>query len=112
MSMVYRIQDREGRGPFKPGVTVKWKSRLGLDMEPIWNELGISAFDIVSKIPQGMHSGCGRESIEQLALWFNTTERKTLHSLGYGLIVFEPTQILLRSPTQVLFAHLLPLSTL
>lgn len=109
---VYRMQDRQGRGPFKPGFTAKWKGYNGLDMLPLYMELGISPQAMDELCPVDMFCGIGCASLEMFTRWFDRTERRRLFGFGYAMVVFEPSRILAETPTQVLFAHCWPLSTL
>jgi hypothetical protein len=109
---VWRMQDRFGRGPFKPGFTKEWKGDGNLDLPPIYLELGISPQQMAGMIPPRMFGGCSVQSVDLLHRWFDRTERRRLAKFGYQVVRFEPTIILAETEIQVLFAHEWPLSML
>jgi hypothetical protein len=113
--MLYRIQDREGRGPFKPGFTMTWISDRDSEryrMGSIFEELGLPPGDLHRLIPFGVHAGCACVSEEQLRRWFTREEMRRLKRAGYGVCEFEPDIIIAETATQVLFGMKSPLSEL
>lgn len=110
--VIWRIQGSNGRGPFKPGFTSKWKGDIGLDLPPIYFEIGMTPQQMNAWLPFGPHYGVGCSSREQLYRWFNRGDRHRLMRLGYREIAFRPVKIIARTPNQVLFAHDKPLASL
>lgn len=108
---VYRFQDLEGRGPFRPGFTDRWRSDLdaGEDLPPFYVEMGVSPFAVPHLITPGFHAGVGCESREQLDRWFSKSEQLRLKALGFRMVEFTPSRIIARTPTQVFFEHATPL---
>lgn len=102
MSRVFRIQDREGRGPFRPGF-----SRLWLDADigdrarlPSWiEEFGEDAFD---GVPDRACGFSAVRTIEQLRAWFSDGERRRLHEFGFAAVEVPDANILRASEHQVL----------
>ena len=112
---VFRVQDSEGRGPFRPGFTKQWIEDTGVDVgthPPIYWELGIDPRRLGELIPEGMHAGVGCVSEQQLRSWFSRTELRRLFKFGFSVVKFVPDEIIAETPTQVLFAHRTPLSAL
>lgn len=114
---LWRIQDGEGRGPFKPGFSRVWldtEDRPGRadELPPIYEALGVKPGELWRLIPEGMHCGCACRSAEELAEWFSRPERRRLRRYGYDVVVFEPDLILAEPPKQVVFAMHRPLAGL
>lgn len=109
--IVYRIQDKDGRGPFKPGLSERW-----LDPEPKPHEETLVPWpiqfpDVLFHIQASRqkYCGCACASPEQLRLWFSVSEFKRLNALGYQSVMFEPYEILGQSDVQLVFRRLEPL---
>ena len=111
--VLFRIQDKEGRGPFRPGLSTQWADATGGKMlPPIYKELGIEPTKLRDIVPKGLHCGCACKTPTQLQDWFTRTERRRLLALGFGIVRFEPDVIIAETPNQVLFGCTEPLSTL
>jgi len=102
MIKVYRVQDSDGRGPFKPGVTEKWlRENQPDELEPF----------PVPKILSAMagarfrHIGCGCTALSQLRIWFTHGEYAMLLNLGYRAVEMWADEILLSDENQVLFSR-------
>lgn len=104
---IYRVQDKDGRGPWKPGFSHKWViARPDHDnLMPWFMEMG----PIHLEITKGLHWGTGCTSIDQLKRWFTEKEYKTLLKLGYKSVLFKADRILGKSMTQCLFERNKPL---
>lgn len=109
---LYRVQDAEGRGPFRPGFSRSWRDEHGPSLPPIYDELGIAFDKLRTLVPFGMAAGCACRSMEELRRWFSRAELRRLARHGYSVVAFEPDHILAETPTQVLFAMRAPLSLL
>lgn len=79
----FRVQDRDGRGPFKPGMPDRWRDPDGADYPPVQAEFGL---DWREEIPAGWHCGCAFRTVEQAARWFSPSECSRLAALGYQLV--------------------------
>lgn len=109
--IVYRIQDKDGRGPWKPGFSIKWSE----DHDEKWfkahptfyEEFGMGIF---KKMIYGMNMGSGCESLEQLRDWFTPSEYQKLKGFGYQAVKMEAGRILAMSPIQVVFERAKPLN--
>lgn len=111
---LWRLQDRQGRGPFRPGFSQHWLDAHAPDRDfpPIYEALGVKPGDLWRLLPQGMHCGCACRSREQLTAWFNRNERRRLVRYGYGIVVFEPDVVVRDLEHQTVFAMRRPLSEL
>lgn len=100
-TVVFRVQDRDGRGPWKPGFSECWvEDRDDHDnLKPWYQEMGM-----VHRLGiAGMHMGTACESLEQLRRWFTKSEYRTLRRYGYQAVQMEVRRILGKSETQLVF---------
>lgn len=107
---VCRIQDRFGRGPYRPGMPVLWVDDDGPVNPPWWREIGLSMHDAHSRMDDGHHWGCGFVSLQQMHAWFTAKEMRALSRLGYFLVWLRPDVILAETPRQVVFGCKAPLA--
>ena len=112
MLQVYRVQDAEGRGPYKPGMSKRWVDEDG-DPPPLpfVAEFGNGIIGhLNSKIDAyGGACGCACRSVDGLARWFTVTERPRLAALGYRIVSMGVNEVLAESEAQLVFWRLLPL---
>lgn len=84
---IYRVQDAEGRGPWRPGFSHLW---IDPDKDdalcppmmvefPDWRRR-------LARYPWVIHIGCCVDGIRGLHKWFTPREIATLTSLGYRLV--------------------------
>jgi hypothetical protein len=106
MPVVYRIQDKHGRWPWKPGFSHKWvESRDDhKNLLPSYQDFSTIFFGLLRP-----HIGCGCATIEQLQRWFTESEYKTLMNYGYMAVKLNVDEIIAKSDTQLLFRRNLPL---
>lgn len=102
---VYRVQDRAGRGPFRPGVTDQWRDVEGADHPPVQLDFGLSWR---AEVLEGWHCGCALPDIDAVRRWFSPWECHRLHVLGYNLVAIR-ARILRESVHQLLIVRPLPL---
>ncbi len=104
MKIIYRVQDKDGRGPFKPGFSHNW-----IDVDKDVTKLLPSFIDFpltLSAIKLGYYDGyCGTgcKNLEQLKKWFSENELKKLKELGYSIVSVKVHKILAESDIQLLF---------
>lgn len=111
--MAVRMQDRDGRGPFAPGLTRHWKRDEAPLLPPFFVELGIDPLEVPKRFPaNGGWIGCACDGWKQFYQWFSLYEITTLSNLGFAAVEFEPDEILVVTPTQLVFRHMSPLSSL
>lgn len=110
--ILWRVQDIDGRGPYRPGFSRYWSSLDGPTVLPWWTEIGLSLEQAIARIPQNMHGGSAFASLDQLAAWFTAEERERLDAFGFVIVRFRPDKIIAETPTQVVFAQNHPLAGL
>jgi hypothetical protein len=107
VTTIFRVQDLEGRGPFKPGVSSQWVEYRD-DYEnliPYFVE-----FPEIKEFKRGrLALGCGCKTIDQLRRWFNQSEYTTLRILGYHAVIMNVDKILAESDIQCVFSRKRPL---
>jgi hypothetical protein len=106
---VYRIQDKDGRGPFKPGFSHMWVDEEGPCHPSCMEDFG---WDFANLIPKGHAAGCAFRTMEQLNKWFSETELTKLELLGYRIAELEIEKVLAESPTQLLVCRKEPFKNL
>lgn len=108
MTTIYRIQDAEGRGPFRQGFSHKWvEPRVEHDdLIPWLVEFG--RVDL-NRTP-GFHVGCGCLLVDQLRTWFTKSEVKTLRKFGYHAVRMDVDKLLAFGPRQCVFERAKPLA--
>lgn len=100
---IYRVQDHEGRGPFRPGCSQFWAD-LGVERPPAWMQEFPLLAQTISESRRNLSYGCGCRTLRQLSKWFLPSEREKLRSLGYMVVSLEADEVLAGSDSQVVFA--------
>ena len=103
MTILYRVQDADGRGPWKPGLSNSWVD----ESRTFFPEILTDVFRI--RLPKSGYHGYACSSIPQLRLWFSPTEYATLSAFGYYAVITSGS-IIAASETQVLFTRKIPLN--
>lgn len=105
---VYRVQDREGRGPWRPGFSDSWvEDRADLALLIPWTtEFGMGILDHATP---GFAVGCGCTSLDALRRWFTPTEYATLRAVGYECVRIAGCRVLASSDIQCVFERRAPL---
>lgn len=106
---VYRVQDAEGRGPFRPGLSKLWiDDTTEAPSLPTWmDEFGWDVCDRLGK--PGEHFGSAVTTIDRISLWFTPIEQGRLARLGFQVVSFSDARVIAESENQVVFARLRPL---
>lgn len=110
--MILRVQDRDGRGPFKPGMSAKWCDASDApQFAPMYEEFGT---EIVGKMQDHLDKhggafGCGCRTRAKIDEWFTKREQIKLASLGYALVSMQEDSVFAESPDQVVFWRKRPL---
>lgn len=110
-NVIYRIQDSEGRGPFKPNYSSRWvvKRPDHDNLLPWMAENRKLAEELLSgKLKKNV--GCGCTTLDQLRRWFIKEECKILLKEGYRAYLMEVDEILFQSKVQTVFSHSTPFS--
>lgn len=101
---VFRIQDSEGRGPWRPGLSAAWSNPSRTDI-PVPYYVEFPRLKLKSTV---LHYGCGCNSIEQLTKWFDEYEIRLLSQIGFCLVTILADKVLAESENQVVFATTVP----
>jgi hypothetical protein len=104
-AVVYRVQDRAGRGPFRPGLTDQWRDTDGNNYPPIQLDFGTTW---QAEVLPGWHCGCALRDVAAVARWFTAFECQRLHILGFNLVSIR-ARVLRESPHQMIVVRPLPL---
>lgn len=104
---VYRIQDSDGRGPWKPGFSHRWVEDREdhANLVPWYSEFG----PVHQRAIIGMALGSGCRTLNQLRRWFTASEYATLLRLGYRAVRLDAGRILAESEIQCVFERAKPL---
>lgn len=111
---IFRFQDDEGRGPFKPGVTDRWLVEhegkpVGLIQQIGLHELRKLVVAFSTMFPhREFHYGFGCRSIDGLYRWFTAEERRKMASLGYHLVTMIADHAVAGNRDEIMFARILP----
>ena len=107
---VYRVQDVEGRGPWRPGFSRLWvRDRDDHDNLRPWVEQFGLAIIPRNHLPFGRHFGCACRTLEQLRRWFTAEEYATLQAYGYQAVSMDVQRVLAESDIQLVFQRSRPL---
>jgi hypothetical protein len=111
--IVLRVQDAEGRGPYRPGFSSRWVDRHGaISAVPLWwEEIGESMAAAHARMTGPYHFGCGFKAYAQFESWFSATERRRLERLGFHLVTVSADRVIADTPTQIVFGSILPLTS-
>jgi hypothetical protein len=106
--IVYRVQDRDGRGPWKPGFSMVWvEDREDLQRLLPWYE----EFGRVDHLGiYGMVMGSACRTLQQLRRWFTPKEYATLRRHGYRAVKLKVGRLLASSDVQCVFERAKPLN--
>lgn len=106
---VYRVQDADGRGPFRPGMSSRWVDDNDILPPPTWMaEFGP---DVMKDRRPDEFVACAVADLAQLSRWFSATEMPRLRALGYRLVALNVDRILAQSSNQIVFARRRPLNS-
>lgn len=107
--IIYRIQDNNGRGPYKPGFSHLWvQDRPDLkNLIPFYEEFGK---DVINQLNVWEYSGIGCKTKRQLRRWFTINEYKRLIRYDYFAVALQVDRVIAASDTQLLFSRTLPLN--
>ncbi|TXH10077.1 MAG: hypothetical protein E6R04_06500 [Spirochaetes bacterium] len=112
MKKIVRIQDSEGRGPWRPGVSRLWELPSGpVRCHPVQED-----FKNLEEIVSGahrrkLHIGCAIRQ-NNIGRWFSRGELEKLYEFGFGWVDCEECEILAESKHQAVVASQKPLKYL
>lgn len=106
-----RMQDDEGRGPWRPGFSRVWMTdktpKIGA---PIFMDRRL--LSVVGKAhADGLHIGCAVR-LDKISLWFTPQDVERLSSLGFFLVDASRCKVLLETDQQALVGWRKPLKKL
>jgi hypothetical protein len=106
---IYRVQDAEGRGPWRPGFSACWvEDRPDHEnLQPCFDEFPY----VLRKHMAGMAIGCGCRTLHQLRRWITFSEYSKLKGYGYQAVRMQPGRILGESAIQLVFDRAKPLNS-
>lgn len=108
MSVIYRVQDRSGRGPWRPGFSSVWSD---LELPEHWEQMvpACQKFGIACMNKPRYHVGVGCKSIQKLRCWISKTEYARLLSLEFRAVKMAVDGIAAEDDFQCVFFRSLPL---
>lgn len=112
MARILRVQDRKGRGPWRPGLSDRWTDPLRTGgLPPIYDEVPAFVALVNNAAREGLHIGCAtREPL--LRKWFTRDELLRLFDLGFGVVTCDGCEILIETPHQLVIGSRRPLRDL
>ena len=109
MTLLFRVQDSEGRGPYRPGMSHMWTDDDHYRNVPFYTEFGWSVGSISKRWHKGETGGCAFRLLDDLYRWFSPAECEKLDTLGYSVVRMNVDRIIRESKTQVVFGRTKPL---
>lgn len=107
---VYRVQHkRDGRGPYRPGVSVQWADKEGRCDLPTWMaEFGTG---LLNEVAPNEQMACAFRDLDQMKAWFTATECERLERLGFALVRLQVDRVVAESKFQMVVARRRPFNT-
>ena len=105
--MLVRIQDCEGRGPWRPGLSAMWDSGKAQLMPAITEEVP----NLKMLMKPGFHYGCAVR-VGKVGLWFSEDDLTNLLELGFHFVNATPCAIVIETEYQAVIASIKPLRKL
>lgn len=102
---IFRVQDKDGRGPYRPGYSHTW-----IDADHDRNPTFFDEFDWRPETtPDHWHrnenGGCGFRTLAGLYRWFSSTERAKLQRAGFSIVTMRVDRIIAESDNQLVFGR-------
>ena len=109
---IVRVQDREGRGPWRPGFSWQWtdSGRQSLP-PPITTVMPNFRRAVMALHREGFHIGCAVRA-DRIDRWFTRAELAALQRLGFAIRDASKMRVVWENDDQVLVASRLPLALL
>ncbi|KFI27789.1 hypothetical protein CN97_00820 [Haematobacter massiliensis] len=110
---ILRIQDRTGRGPWRPGCASKWVDAWRTSqLPPIYDDVHDFRKIVSGAHGAGLHIGCAVRGMDGLGKWFSPMELSRLITQGFGVVDASGCDVLAETEHQLLIASKWPLSRL
>ena len=108
---LYRVQDLEGRGPYRPGFSDTWTDpdNDGANCPNEFTPKQIAELAALAKSKFSARIAFAFRSLEQLHRWFRPAELRRLQLCGYSIVSIDADAILAETNNQVLFMRRAPL---
>jgi len=105
---VVRVQDADGRGPWRPGFSQTW-----IDGDAPADRLMETVMDLVPlhvlrALPDTMQYGCACRSLDALMRWFTPREKETLARAGYHPVRLRADVVLAETEWQLVIGRRRP----
>lgn len=112
--MLLRMQDANGRGPYKPGFSARWlDDTRDFSLPALQEDFGLDFKPMVdAAFRRGLHLGTAVRGAERFNEWFTKTERVKLALLGYRVVDASGCEVLGETKWQVVIGSPNPLSEL
>lgn len=109
-----RIQDWEGRGPWRPGFSRRWIDEASDKPlpPPLMEEFANLDAVCAKAHRQGYHIGCAFHGWQGVLDWLTPIELKRLDAFGFKFVDASTCRILLKSDHQAVIASRTPLMAL
>ena len=109
MSVVYRIQDADGRGPWKPGLSRFWVvPRMDHENLLPWT-CSVTKTRLSDWQQKYRFLGCACKTADDLRRWFLREEYETVRRMGYQAVKLVGCDVLWQDETQCVIARRQPL---
>lgn len=111
--MLLRVQDREGRGPYRPGLSERWVDAWRTSqLPPIYEEVPSFVALVNNAHREGLHIGCAVRGLEAMLAWFSPMELMRLHDMGFGIVDASACEVLMETKHQLVIGSKSPLRDL
>lgn len=112
--MLLRMQDGNGRGPWKPGFSEQWVDNTRrFDLPSLQEDFGVDFRPMVdAAFKRGLHLGTAVKGVEKFNQWFTASERVKLAMFGYRIVDASQCEVLGETNWQVVIGSQQPLSEL
>lgn len=112
--MLLRMQDVNGRGPWKPGFSDKWvDDARDFSLPPLQEDFGFDLKPMVdAAFQRGLHIGTAVRGADKFNQWFTPGERVKLAMLGYQIVDASECEVLGETNWQVVIGSKAPLADL
>lgn len=112
MTAIIRVQDKQGRGPWRPGLSRLWVRETPDDsLLPIYADISGFSELTARAYKDGLHFGCATR-LANFDRWFSADEMRRLRALGFRAYDASGCTILAETKTQLLIGWHIPLSCL